>query len=92
MSNISEVLYTEISEDVYSTNKAGEYYFHFNMLGVDPIFSESYMDYEQEHTRVRNKAIKDAMKEIGEDLHPKMNTLIFGISAIKNKPIVVVEI
>jgi len=56
------------------------------------MFCNGYEEYERENISVRNKVIKEALMRESIDAHPKLNTTIFGISAILNKPIIVVEI
>ena len=92
MGKISEVLYKEIPETILTNEKAGEYYFHLNAIRLDPMFYEEYEKYEEEHIAVRNAIIRNAVCLEEIDKHPKMNTTIFGISAINNNPIIVVEI
>lgn len=92
MSNIKEVLYEEIPENIYTKEQAGEFYFHINTVNIDKMFCNGYEEYERENISVRNKVIKEALMRESIDAHPKLNTTIFGISAILNKPIIVVEI
>lgn len=92
MSNIKEVLYEEIPENIYTKEQAGEFYFHINAVNIDKLFHNGYEEYERENISVRNKVIKEALMRESIDTHPKLNTAIFGISAILNKPIIVVEI
>lgn len=92
MSNISEVLYEEISEEYCINEKAGEFYFHLNTLKLHSRFQEEYEKYEIEHISLRNRIIRGAINRGEIDNNPKMNTTIFGVSAINNRPILVVEI
>lgn len=91
MGRISNVFYEEIDCDKCSIMTAGEFYYHYNLMGVHPMFVPEYEDYELSQITTRNKIIGDAMTRGDLRKHPKMNTTIFGVSSIKNKAVIVTE-
>lgn len=92
MGRISKVFYTEVDPRACTVEKAGEYFFLQNMLGINPVFNEEYEKYETDQINLRNRIIGYAM-ETGElKSYPKMNTMIFNVSSIKNNPVICVEI
>lgn len=91
MGRISNVYYDEIDRDTYSMMTAGEFYYHYNLMGVHPMFIPEYEAYELSQITMRNKIIGDAMDRGDLVKHPKMNTTIFGVSSIKNKAVIMTE-
>lgn len=91
MGKISEVFYEVIDSTSYTLNNAAEFYYHYNLLNVDPKLSEDYEKYELNQLSVRNNIIGNAFNRGEITRHPKTDTSILGISTLKNKPILVVE-
>lgn len=91
MGRISNVYYDEIDRDTCSMMTAGEFYYHYNLMGVHPMFIPEYEDYELSQITMRNKIIGDAMDRGDLVNHPKMNTTIFGVSSLKNKAVIMTE-
>lgn len=89
MSKISEVYYKEIDSGICSIEEAGEFYYHFNLLNIDEVFHEDYENYELRQISLRNNIITEAIKNGELPKFPSMNSIILGISSIKNKVILV---
>ena len=47
MAKICKVFYAEIDPKVCTMQEAGEYYYHFNLLGSHEMFHESYEQHEK---------------------------------------------
>lgn len=91
MGKISKVFYEEIDNNVCSIMSSGEYYYHYNVMGLDSSASREYEEYETSQIAIRNKIIGDAIKRYDILEHPKMNTTIFGVSSMKRKTIILTE-
>ena len=91
MGRISKVFYTEIDPNVCDTREAGEYYYHLNLLHSHEMFQQSYEAYEAKQIALRNKVISQAMKNGELPEHPIMNSTIFGVSSMKQKPVIITE-
>lgn len=91
MGKINEVFYKAIDSESYTTTEAAEFYYHYNLLNVDPKLSEDYEKYELTQLNKRNSIIGDAFNRGEIKRHPKTDTSILGISTLKNKPILLVE-
>lgn len=91
MGKISEIFYEVIDSASYSLTEAAEFYYHYNLLNVDPKLSEDYEKYELTQLNRRNNIIGDAINRGEIKRHPKTDTSILGISTLKNKPILLVE-
>lgn len=91
MGKISKVYYEAMDHDKCSMMETGEFYYHYNLMGVHPMFIPEYEKYEMSQISMRNKIIGDAMKCGDISIHPKMNTTIFGVSSIKHKAVIVTE-
>ncbi|MCM1233503.1 MAG: hypothetical protein NC489_25590 [Ruminococcus flavefaciens] len=91
MAKISKVFYAEIAPEVCTMEQAGEYYFHFNLLQEDELFQKTYEDYELKQLELRNSVISQAMKNGELPGHPIMSSAIFGVSTMKQKPVIITE-
>ena len=91
MGNIKEVFYDEIDPSICSTTESGEFYFYYNLLGIDPIFQSGYEEHEMKQTKLRNRTIKHAIDNGDLPKHPNLRRTIFGISSLKNKLVMVAE-
>jgi len=91
MGKITEVFYKEIDPNVCSMEDAAKYHYHFNLLKYHEMFQKEYEQYEEEQIKLRNTLIGNAIKS-GEIINPKVFTTIFGISAHKNKAVLITEI
>lgn len=91
MGRISDVYYEEIDRDECSMMTAGEFYYHYNLMNVHPIFVPDYESYEIKQISTRNSIIGNAIKRGEMPRHPKLNSTIFGVSSIKNKAVIVTE-
>lgn len=91
MGKISEVYYKEIGPEICDPVETGEFYFFYNLLGVDDRFQEGYEQHEIKQLDIRNQVLRSAIdaKEIAR--HPKVNTTIFGLSSLKDSAVLVVE-
>lgn len=92
MSKITEVFYTEIDPELCSVTEAAKYHYHFNLLKYHEMFQNEYIEYESNHIKMRNKLIGDAVKSGEIKSSPKVYTTIFGISAHKNRAVLITEI
>lgn len=90
MSKIKRVFYTEIDEKDCSLERSGEFYYHFNMMNVNDFFQKDYEDYETKQLELRNSIIGNNINDMPS--HPNMSFTIFGISSIKDKTILAVEL
>lgn len=91
MAKICKVFYAEIDPKVCTMQEAGEYYYHFNLLGSHEMFHESYEQHEKKQVDLRNSVISQAMKNGELPSHPVMNSTIFGVSAMKQKPVLITK-
>lgn len=91
MAKISRVFYAEIDPKVCTTTEAGEYYYHFNLLGTHEMFQKSYEEHEKKQLELRNAVLSQAMKNGELPSHPIMNSTIFGVSTMKQKPVLITE-
>lgn len=90
MSKIKNVFYTEIDEKDCSLEQSGEFYYHFNMMNLNDSFRDAYEEYEEKQLELRNSIIGNNISNMRR--HPIINSTIFGISSIKDKTILVVEL
>ena len=90
MGKISKVFYKEIDPNVCSTNEAAKYHYLSNLINLHEIFQDEYLQYEENQIHLRNSLIGDAIKS-GEISNPKVYSTIFGISAHKNKAVLITE-
>lgn len=91
MGKISKVFYEEIDSKKLNIEKSGEYYFLYNLIGLNDSIDEEYMKYEEMQMKVRNDVIKTAIKNENITIHPLMSTLIMTLSSYKNKPVIIAE-
>ena len=87
---IKKVLYVKIPKEECSTIKAGEFYYHYNLLDLNEDFIKDYEEYEYDQAILKNKIIaKEAKKE---NVHPDINASILGLSSIKDQVVVICPI
>lgn len=91
MSKIREVLYEVLDPSECTIREAGEFYYHYNLMGADESLNEDYIRYEESQINCRNRVIGNAVKQGMFPRHPKTDTTIFGVSSLKNKAIIIVE-
>lgn len=91
MGKISNVYYDEISSNECSILDAGEFYYHYNVIGIDPLFIPGYEEYEERQISLRNRIIGKAIENGEVNKHPKMHTTVFGVSSLKNKAVILTE-
>lgn len=87
--SISRVYYEEI--DNIDPKEMGEFYFHYNHFNLNESMRNDYENYEENQIKMRNKIISDAMKRNDIPSHPIVNSILFGVSSIKNKTVLIVE-
>ena len=92
MGKITNVFYTEINPEVCSVQDAARYHYLFNLLKYHKIFQDEYERYEEDQIKLRNTLIGNAIKSGEINSHPKLMSTIFGISAQKNKAVLITEI
>lgn len=91
MGKITTVYYAEIDPSICSTIEASEFYFHYNMMAVDPIFMKDYEGYEVSQMHIRNDIIGKAIACGDIPKHPILNSTIFGVSSVKKKAVILAE-
>lgn len=89
MTNISKVYYEELNG--VDINEMGEFYFHYNHHNLTDKMRKDYENYEESQINLRNKIISDAISNNLIPSHPILSSVLFGVSSIKNKPIIIVE-
>ena len=89
MSKISKVFYSTIDE--MTSKEAAAFYYHYNLINISEVFHDDYIKYEEKQFAIRNKMIGNAYKHNELPNHPNINSTIFGISSLKNKPVLIVE-
>lgn len=92
MGKISKVFYTEINPETCSVNDAAKYHYLSNLLKYDESIQNEYEKYEEDQIKLRNTLIGNAIKSGEIDGQPKVLSTIFGISAHKNRAILITEI
>lgn len=91
MGKISDVHYHEIDEKECSLKEAADFYFYYNLIGVDPSIISEYENYEEMQINLKNKILGKAFNNNEIPRHPRLNTSLLGISSLKGKPILVTE-
>lgn len=91
MGRITNVFYDVVSEDKCTLEEAGSYYFFYNMMGISDDITSKYEAYEEKQIDLRNRILGNAFNRGEIPRHPKVDTTIFGISSLKNMPIIVTE-
>ena len=81
---IKEVIYKELDIPVSELN---DFYFYNNISKVTTNFFEEQENFEIKQNEIKNKELKKLFPD-----HRKidLNSLIFGISSIKNKAIIII--
>lgn len=92
MGKITEVFYAEIDPELCSATEAAKYHYHFNLLKYHKMFQDEYEKYENDHIKLRNTLIGNAIKSGEIQSNPKVYTTIFGISAQKDRAVLITEI
>lgn len=81
---IKEVIYKELDIPI---SKLNDFYFYSNISKVSNHFLEEQENFEIKQNEIKNKEIKKLFPD-----HRKidLNSLIFGISSIKNKSVLII--
>ena len=81
---IKEVIYKELDIPV---NELNDFYFYNNISKVSNYFLEEQENFAIKQNKIKNKEIKKLFPD-----HRKvdLNSLIFGISSIKNKAVMII--
>ena len=81
---IKEVIYKELDIPISELN---DFYFYNNISKVTTSFFEEQEKFEIKQNEIKNKEIKKLFPD-----HRKidLNSLIFGISSIKNKAVIII--
>lgn len=81
---IKEVIYKELDTPISQLN---DFYFYNNISKVSNYFLEEQENFEIKQNEIKNKEIKKLFPD-----HRKidLNSLIFGISSIKNKAVIII--
>ena len=92
MGKISKVFYKEIDPNICSPIEAAKYHYHSNLIKYHEVFQNEYEIYEENHIKMRNTMIGNAISD-GEIIgYPKITSTIFGISSKKNRAVLITEI
>ena len=89
MGKISKTYYEVIDSDILNITEAGEFYYHNNVISLHPMFHKEYEEYEINQLNVKHNLIGEALKRNDIERPINMNDTILGISAIKNKVILI---
>lgn len=89
MTNISRVYYEEL--DDIDIDELGEFYFHYNHHNLTDEMRKDYEEYEERQITLRNKIISRAMSSGSLPNQPIISSVLFGVSSIKNKSILIVN-
>lgn len=81
---IKEVIYKELDIPVSELN---DFYFYNNISKVTTDFFEEQENFEIKQNEIKNKELK---KLIPDHRKVDLNSLIFGISSIKNKAVIII--
>lgn len=87
--SISRIYYGE-PKDV-TLEEMGEFYFYYNHQGLTDEMIEDYERYEESQIKKRNQIISDAIVNGDIPNNRRIKSTLFGVSSIKNKPILVIE-
>lgn len=90
MGKISKVFYKVIPPEVYTVEEAAEYFFHANVIDIDPMFHAAYEEYELRQNHARSKVIADALAN-GELKNPNMSAIMLIISSMQNAPVITLK-
>lgn len=89
MGKISKVFYAEIKPEACTVQEAGEFYYHFNLIGVHEMFHDPYEEYETNQIKLKNKSLGEIISQ--SDERPKVGSAILAISSVKNKVILMAD-
>lgn len=92
MSKISKISYCTIPEDVVSREKVSEYYFYSNLMDTSEECMNKYEEHEAEQYKLRKSIAAKLLSD--DDIHtiPKSSQVLFGISSMKEKCVLIAEI
>ncbi len=88
---ITEVLYKEIDPKVCDPIQVGEFYYYYNLLGMNNDIDHGYEDHERKQLNIRNSIIKEIIQNNETPSHPIVNSTILGLSSLRDNAILVVE-
>lgn len=88
-STISKVYYEELGN--IDSSEMSEFYFYYNHFQLSDDIARDYEEYETRQIKIRNKIIANAIKQNQIPGRPNISSTLFGVSSIKNKPIIIVE-
>lgn len=88
---ISEVVYKEIDPKLCNPIETGEFYYYYNLLGMNNDIDRGYEDYEKKQLNIRNSIIKEMIQNNEIPRHPKIDTTIIGLSSLRDNVIIIVE-
>lgn len=91
MGKISNVYLAVVDPNDCSVEKAGEYYYLYNLLGTHEMFEDEYEMHEAEQLKLKNQIIKAAIDSGELPSRPNLNTTMLGISSIHDREVLVVE-
>lgn len=90
MGKITEVYYEQIDSKEYDINKAAEYYYYLNMLGVNNELNSRYEEIEYNQLKLKQRLLSKVKQAINRDI--KASNSMLGISNLNNKAIIISEL
>lgn len=90
MSRIIPIIYQTIT-DKLPIEKASQYFYLTNLLGVNSELDEEFVDHEVETNHIRNQVIGDLIRSGKCGNEPDLNSVIVGISSLKKETVVMME-
>jgi len=91
MGKISQVYYKEVPSEEYNVMDMGQYYFYHNMIGINDKIDRQYEEYEHNNRKERSKQLQKARSD-GDISVTQLSNVIFDISSLKSKVILIVEL
>jgi hypothetical protein len=89
MGKISKVEYRELRDEEYTKEDMAEYFYLYNILGVDSSIINEIENYNYKQFSMRDKVLRD-IKSRNKDIIPK--NYILALSSLKNKPVLLVNV
>lgn len=90
MGRISKVIYALLDPSIYTVDDANDIYWYQNMMGLNKMTDEDYIEYQTEQLKVRNAVMLRLM--IHNNARPKVSSVIFGPSMVDNKVMICAEV
>lgn len=89
MGKISRVKYKQIDNSIFDIRRAEEFYFYYNLIGMNDNIDDEYIKYEEDQSRIRNSTIKEMTKN---KMSYKSNTVMMIPSPLQKKVVCIIEV